>query len=162
MIASAHIGAGLVAGMVASRASGSTARRVAIALLLGLASHVMLDAVPHADYGFMPRRWIVPVALCEAVVVFAAAWMILRRRVRPGWQILLVTGVFGATVPDSRFGLGFLGAQARHRVLYATYWFHSFFHAAPVVLWIGMTTQVAAALACMAALFAFPVEEQDA
>lgn len=162
MIASAHLSAGLVAGMAASRASGGTARRVVIALLLALASHVMLDAIPHADYVFMPRRWIIPVALCEALVVLSVAAVILRRRVVKGWRVFLAAGLLGAAFPDARFGLGFLGAQAKYQILFATYWFHSFFHAAPVAFWTGMTTQIVAALACLAALYAFPVVTPDA
>jgi len=157
VIASAHLGAGLVSGMAASHASGGTTRRVGIALLLGLASHVMLDAIPHADYGELSRRWIEVCVIGESILVCVAAVLILRRRVVPGWRLFLAAGLFGAAVPDTRFGLGFLPSQAKYDVLYATYWFHSFFHADPVTPWIGVTTQMVAALACFGILFAFPV-----
>lgn len=162
MIASAHLAAGLVSGMAASRASGGTARRITIAALLGLASHMMMDAIPHADYGNMPRRWIIPVVLCEATVTFAVAALILRRKVTRGWPGFLAAGVFGATIPDARFGLGFLAPENKYRVLYATYWFHGFFHAEPVAFWIGMTDQVVATLACFAILIAFPPASEKA
>lgn len=156
MIASAHITAGIVCGMAASRASGGTARRVGIALLLGVASHIMMDAIPHADYGNMPRRFIVPVALCEAALVLSLAALILRRKVTRGWAAFLAAGVFGATIPDARFGLDFLSPENKYRVLFATYWFHGFFHAGPVAFWIGMADQVVATFVCFAILVAFP------
>jgi uncharacterized membrane protein YwaF len=162
VIASAHLGAGLVAGMAASRASGGWARRIVIALALGLASHVMLDAIPHADYGFLRRLYILPIALCEAAVLFGVAALILRRRVVKGWQYFLAAGIFASAVPDARFGLEMFPWQIKYKVLFATYWFHSFFHAGPVTFWIGMVNQVVVALLCVAALFAFPRTDREA
>ena len=156
MFATAHLGAGILSGMAASHASGSTTRKVATALFLALSSHVILDAVPHADYGFIPRRHIMPIVLCEAMVVFTVAWLILRRRVSKGWQLLLAAGLFGTAVPDLRFGFGFLPPDIKFKILFFTYWTHSFFHAEPVTFWIGMTTQVTAALVCLGVLFAMP------
>jgi hypothetical protein len=142
--------------MAASHASGSTARRVLIAVALGVVSHIIMDAIPHADYGFLPRRRIPPIVLAETAVVFALAAVVLRRRLTKQWLWFIGGGLFGSAAPDSRFGLDVLGREMKYEVLFATYWFHSFFHAGPVVFWIGMSTQVTAALACMACLFAFP------
>jgi hypothetical protein len=163
VFASAHLSAGLLSGMVASRASGGTTRKVAAALFLALASHVMLDAIPHADYGFIPRRYILPIAFCETALVFTVGWLILRRRVSQGWKPILAAGLFGTAVPDLRFGLGFLPATIKFKILFFTYWTHGYFHAEPVAFGIGMASQVTMALACLACLFAFPrVQALDA
>jgi hypothetical protein len=162
VLASSHLSAGIVAGMAASRFSGGTARRIVIALGFGLASHVMLDAIPHADYGYLRRLYILPIALCEAALVFGLAALILRRRVVKEWPAFLAAGVFASAIPDARFGLEMFPWQIKYKVLFATYWFHSFFHAQPVTFWIGMVNQVAMAIGCVAVLFAFPVVESDA
>lgn len=58
MIASAHVADGALAGVIGGRASSAgVVPSTTIAMLLGLASHMLMDAIPPSEYKFMsPSR----------------------------------------------------------------------------------------------------------
>jgi hypothetical protein len=156
VIASAHLGAGIVAGMLATRLPGKPVVRVAAGLVFGLASHVMLDAIPHSDYGYTPRRMILVIAVCEAVVLLSLSWTILRSRIARGAPWVLAAGLLGSAAPDVHLSRAFLPQSMWPLVTKHTFWFHGFFHREADVFWVGMVNQVTVALVCFACLFAFP------
>ena len=143
--------------MLAARATRAPVSRVVLAFAIGIVTHIALDAIPHADYGNMSRRAMAPVILAEAITVATLSLAILWRRMPAGAWLAIGAGLIGATLPDIRFGadLGLPHAQAL-AVTRAAYWFHSWFHADPVSLKIGMTTQVTASVLLVASLAFFP------
>jgi hypothetical protein len=157
LTASAHLAAGLVTGMVGSRLARQTAWRALIAFTLALASHVALDAIPHADYFLLRNRWVLLIALAESVVVGAIAFGVLRKRVTSDWRIVLTAGLAGTAIIDLRVvERVFPSAPLAHQLADFGLWIHGPFHATPSRLWVGMLTQVVAAVVLLSALALFP------
>jgi|SRR5687768_8414462 len=158
MNASAHVAAGVVAGMVGVHSRGSGIRRVATAFSLGLLSHVVLDAIPHSDYRMLPRSALLWVAMCETAVVGAIAGFIVRRRLKPGWAGCLFAGFLGANLPDAKFPARAVlpDSIARSVERYGDA-FHSLFHAGRMSEpWLGLLIEVVFAVVLLATLTAFP------
>ena len=111
MIAAAHVTAGLVAGVAAlsARTSGG---RLATAFGLGVLSHVVLDAIPHSDYGSLQRSTLLMSVAIEIVATLALAWYLLRDRRLTGLRSALPAGLAGAMMPDVKFLRYFLPAPA--------------------------------------------------
>ena len=82
MIATAHVTAGMIAAVAALSARGS-GWRVAMALGLGTLSHVILDMIPHSDYGKLSQQAILAIVSLELMVTFAFGWYLLRPRPMP-------------------------------------------------------------------------------
>lgn len=142
--------------MVGPRLASRRALQIAAALVIGLASHVVLDAIPHADYPSLSRRAITLFVLAEAIAIAAIAVCVLRRRIRPRWRWPMFAGVAGATIPDVKFLTKIvLPARFADDVARVGNEFHRWFHADDTSLTIGMTTQVVSAVLLLAALFAF-------
>ncbi|MDQ8165276.1 MAG: hypothetical protein P3A28_05910 [Gemmatimonadota bacterium] len=104
MIASAHVAAGALVGVIATRAwSAGTAVCIAIAILLGLGSHMVMDAIPHSEYMFMSLDHAVQVAIVEAILACGIVWLVLRRRVGRESILPVVAGIVAAMLPDLQF-----------------------------------------------------------
>ena len=157
MIASAHFSAGLVSGMAGPRLARHRAMQIVLAFLIGIASHVVLDAIPHSDYLGLTTRRILPIVVAEVCVIMAIGAVILRKRVRPGWPWPMVAGIVGATILDFKFAARVVLPRVLARQV-APYgdWVHRWFHAGDVSLTLGTVTQIVTAVLLMAALFAFP------
>jgi hypothetical protein len=147
MIASAHVLAGLICG-VATLSVRARAAKAVLAFALGIGTHVILDAIPHSDYGTLSRGTIVVVVSLEVIATTALAWLLLRSRRTPGWQITLPAGVFGASIPDIKFLAPYFPPQMASMIETAANGFHAPFHAAPMRL----AAEVSAELACTALL----------
>lgn len=158
MNASAHVAAGIVAGMVATRFPTGTLRRVGAAFSVGVLSHVVLDAIPHSDYRMLARSTVLWVSACEIVGTMAIAAWLLRRRLTPQWQGPLVAGLAGACLPDAKFPARLLlPAEAVQRVETYGDSFHGFFHAGRMANpMIGLGIEIAFAIALLLSLSAFP------
>jgi len=158
MIASAHIAAGTVAGMAGIYSSGNRIRRSATAFSLGILSHVVLDAIPHSDYGILVPSTIPWVALCETVGICAIAGYILRQRLMPNWPGYLLAGLVGSSIPDAKFVARILlPERIAQSIEYYGDSFHSLFHAGPMsVPLLGFGIEVACTLVLLAILTAFP------
>lgn len=152
VIASAHLAAGAVAAVVAVSLGGSKTRTVFAALVLGVLSHMALDAIPHSDYQPLDQdRLVIPVLIESAVISLVLAWL-LRRGLRAHWPTYLA-GLVGAAIPDVKFlaqwpipdRLGELAFRYGSR-------FHDYFHAADPALEVGWVTQVASAVVLLAIL----------
>ena len=104
MIASAHVAAGALAGIVATRVGsvGVTVRLV-VATVLGLGSHMLMDAIPHSEYMFISLNYAVQVAIVEAIIACGIAWLLLRRRAGRELTIPVATGIAAAMLPDLQF-----------------------------------------------------------
>ncbi len=156
MIASAHVAAGFVAGMLSARLTRNRPARIAIALVLGVLSHVGLDAIPHADYGTMDRHKVAFIAAAEIAVTCLLALLLLRRRLPEHWPEVLIAGILGAVIPDVKFMAGvLLPGPAPHVVQRYGDRFHSYFHAAPSRYSVGMRNQIVAAVLLLASLVSF-------
>ncbi|HSA56616.1 MAG TPA: hypothetical protein VLE53_12985 [Gemmatimonadaceae bacterium] len=152
VIASAHLAAGAVAAVAAVSLGGSTTRRVLTAFVLGVLSHVALDAMPHSDYEpLSPDRLVAPVLIEVAVISLVLAWL-LRRRLRAHWAEYLA-GLAGAAIPDVKF-LARLPMPDRTAEFLFNLGsrFHDFFHAPSPPLDVGWTTQLLSAVVLLAIL----------
>jgi hypothetical protein len=151
MIASAHVLAGLICGVAAASARASGARVVA-AFALGVASHVILDAIPHSDYGVLSRSTIVAVVAMEVVATIAFAWFLLHRREVAGWRTALPAGVAGASIPDIKFVAPLLPDPASTWTEEAANRFHGPFHAWPAPLGVEILLELVCTLLLACAL----------
>jgi hypothetical protein len=152
MIATAHVTAGIIASVVALRARGD-ALRVVTALGLGVLSHVILDTIPHSDYGQLSRWTILAVVSLELLATFALAWYLLRPRRLRGLHLTLPAGVFGASIPDAKFAGQWLPAPAASWVRDVGDRFHRFFHVDPTPIGVGLAAEMVCTLLLVAGLW---------
>jgi hypothetical protein len=157
MIATAHVAAGAVASMVAVRATTQPVGRVVLAVVLSLASHMAMDAIPHSEYRFVPGRYIVRVALVESIVACVIAALIVRRRLPPGSVIALAAGIFASLLPDVQFGADLFlsreGAATTERIGDFFHMFHAKKHGAG---FRGIGVEITVAVLLFSSLALFP------
>jgi hypothetical protein len=157
MIASAHVAAGALAGMVASRFRLHPLAGALAAFGLGAISHYALDALPHGDYGEMPVLSTAPIVAVELLVMAVVLARVLESRVGSGWAPPLCAGLAGACLPDAKFVARLVLSPERAEVIARIGdRIHEPFHAGPSSLAIGVTIEVVATLVTLAALTAFP------
>lgn len=158
MIASAHVAAGVVAGMGGAYLPVSRILRIVAAFSLGILSHVVLDAIPHSDYRMVAPSAIVWVALCETVAIGASAGYLLRHRLIPHWPGYLLAGLAGSNLPDAKFAaIAMLPESIAQSVERYGDAFHSPFHASPMSEpLLGLGIEVACTVVLLAALTTFP------
>lgn len=152
MIATAHVTAGIIAGIVALRAR-SNGSRLTTGLALGLISHVILDTIPHSDYGSLSRWAILVVVSLELLMTFALAWYLLRPRRLPGLHMTLPAGLAGGMMPDAKFAGQWLPAPAAAWMRNVGDRFHAFFHVDPNPLVVELATEIACTLLLVAGLW---------
>ena len=145
VIATAHVTAGMIAGVAALSARGSGWRFVA-AVGLGVLTHVVLDAIPHSDYGSLTRSTILAIVSLELVATFTFGWYLLRRRLRPGLRLTLPAALAGAMVPDAKFAGQWLPPPAASWIHTVADGFHAPFHAAPTPIATGLVVEIACTL----------------
>lgn len=141
--------------MAATSARGirSPRVRVVVAFVTGFVLHVLMDAIPHSDYHRLSRPWVLIAVGAEAALVGAfAAWQ-LGSRVIAQWRGPIVSAWLGSVVPDVKFvALLVLPPQyARTVELYGDR-LHAHFHAAPVAVTTGMSTQLVCTITLLAIL----------
>lgn len=132
--------------------------RFGAAFTLAVASHLLLDAIPHSDYGSLSRPAMGILVALESVVVGASAAFILRHRLLPHWPEYLLPGLFGSALPDAKFIAPVLLSDRNARLVesYGNR-FHEGIHAAPTSLAVGVTNEVVCAILLLVCLYAFPV-----
>ena len=79
-----------------------------VAFAAGLVSHVMLDVIPHSDYGSLDGWMLLAVVILEIVASIAVGWFVLRPRWSPDYRGPLLAGVVGSTFPDAKFAAAIL------------------------------------------------------
>jgi len=126
-----------VVGAAAATAAG--AGNPAGAIAIGLASHVLLDAVPHHDYGTNQA------AALDVALAVAAAGLVWRFKGSPA----LVWAALGAVVPDIEVALASYGLL-RPPLFFPSHRYPFLHHRAALPL--GVLTQAIAAAAAAAAL----------
>ena len=151
MIATAHVTAGMIAGVAALSVRGS-ALRFATALGLGLLSHVVLDIIPHSDYGTLSRSTILTIVVVELIATFAFGYFLLRQRRIPGLRVTLPAALAGAMLPDMKFAGNWLPMPWSSWVSAAGYRFHDGFHTAPTPIAVGLSAEIACTLLLVAGL----------
>lgn len=141
MIATAHVMAGLVAGVAAlsARTAGAMA---ATGFVLGLLTHVVLDAIPHSDYGSLSRTAVLISVASEIAATFALAWYLMRSRRLPGLWIAVPAGLAGAMIPDAKFARYFLPEPAGSWIRDVADRFHAPFHAERATVATGLTFEI--------------------
>ena len=152
MIAAAHVTAGMIAGVAALSARGA-AWRFAIALGLGVSSHVILDTIPHSDYGSLSRLAILAIVAVELIVTFTFAWYLLRPRRLPGLRVTLLPALAGAMLPDAKFAAQWLPEPAASWVYDSGDSFHSWFHVAPTPVRVGLSAEITCTLLLLVGLW---------
>ena len=152
MIATAHVTAGMIAGVAALSARGS-GWRFATALGLGVLSHVVLDTIPHSDYGSLSRWAILAIVAVELVATFTFGWYLLRPRRLPGLRVTLLPALAGAMLPDAKFAGQWLPEPAASWVHDTGDRFHSWFHVAPTPLAVGLSAEITCTLLLIVGLW---------
>jgi hypothetical protein len=157
VIASAHTAAGVASGMIAASLVRHPVARAATAFILGILTHVVLDALPHGDYGELSMAPVLAIVVAELVATgFALTW-ILRTRVGPGWPVYLAAGFIGGALPDIKFLASLvLSRDGAAAVASIGDRFHEPFHAGPSALGVGVTVEVIATLVMVALLTRLP------
>ena len=157
MIASAHIAAGLVAGLSTAYLTEKRAARIGIALAMGFLTHVMLDALPHSDYAPLSRQGAMLVASFECLGMIALGVALMRPRVLERWPEYVIPALAGATLPDLKFfARVFLPKKMEITIEYYGNWLHSYFHVAPTPPALGWTVEIICLIALLGLLIAFP------
>jgi hypothetical protein len=144
--------AGLVAGVAALSARTSRSR-VAAGFGLGVLSHVVLDAIPHSDYGSLPRLALLTSVAIEIVATLGIARYVLQERPMPGLRPALLAGLAGAVIPDVKFARYFLPPRAAAWAYDVGDRFHAPFHAQPTSVAVGLTFEIICTLVLLGALF---------
>lgn len=142
MIASAHVAAGAVVGAVAMRWRAPVAVRVLVAIVIGIAGHLAMDAIPHSDYAFVQFNRIAWVGLGEALVACVLVWFMVRGRLAPGRRLPLVAGIASSMAPDVKFVVRTLAPLYEHRVTRVTDAIHGFHATEPLHIWLAFTGEV--------------------
>jgi hypothetical protein len=160
MIAAAHVMAGLVAGVAATSAR-SNGLRLAAGFGLGVLTHVVLDAIPHSDYGSLSVPLLLASVAIEITATLTLAWFLLRSRHVPGLWFALPAGLAGAMLPDAKFGRYFLPDRVGSWIHTVGDRFHAPFHAEPTTVAVGLSLEIVSTLVLLGALV-FLVRRQDA
>jgi hypothetical protein len=154
MLASAHVAAGLFAGVVTSRTTAPPAVRAVLAFVAGVLTHVVLDAVPHSDYVPLSRLTATVVALCETAITAAVGAWLVRGRLPAGSAPLLIAAIVGATLPDAKFGAALISAEVGAVVREYGNTFHESFHATERrPLGKALMTEIGTAVSFLAAVW---------
>lgn len=159
MIAAAHVMAGLVAG-VAALSAPTNGARVVLGFGLGVLTHVVLDAVPHSDYGSLGRSLVILSVAVETAAVLGLGWFLLRSRRLPGLLFAVPAGLAGAMMPDVKFLRYFLPPPGASWVLDLGSRFHGPFHAQPTTVAVGLPNEILSTLA-LCGLLLFLIRRQD-
>ena len=103
MIASTHLAIGAVSGMIVGRINKPKVdiwNLMAGALIAGIASHIILDAIPHAEY----LDYIINRTLLFNIVVLieliAVSLIVLNLKTSSDVPLLMTLGLIGAAIPD--------------------------------------------------------------
>jgi len=131
----------MIAGVAALSTRGNGWRFVA-AVGLGVLTHVVLDAIPHSDYGSLRRSTILVIVALELVATFTFGWYLLRRRLRPGLRLTLPAALAGAMLPDAKFAGQSLPAPAASWIRTIGDGFHAPFHAPPTPPALGLAVEI--------------------
>jgi hypothetical protein len=157
VIASAHIAAGVVSGAAAARYLRWQPGRIVASIGLGVIIHLGMDAVPHADYNGLVGPPLVAIVAVESIAMIIISYLLLRNRMGPGWIPAIVAGVFGSTVPDTKFFAPLLiPARYAQTVSDIGEQLHVSIHAEPTSFAVGMATQLIAIVLLVAIMAAFP------
>lgn len=152
MIASAHLVAGAVAGLCGARMAGEKAGGLAAGFLLGVASHHVLDAIPHSDYSALSVMEIRVVAVLEIILTLAGIYYATRRRLSRGQLNRLFAGAAGGVVMDVKFFQPFVPGRHAELVQRVQDVLHPFHAADPDSRALGLVTELAVLAACGALL----------
>lgn len=139
--------------MASARGIRSPSVGLVVAFVTGFVLHVLMDGIPHSDYHRLSRPWVViTVGVETALIGMFAAWRLGPRWIAQ-WRGPIVAGLAGSVLPDVKFvALLILPAQyARTIEMYGDR-LHAHFHAAPVAVVTGMTTQLVCAIALLVIL----------
>jgi hypothetical protein len=156
MIASAHVAAGVVIGVIAARLMRWPAGRIAAAFAASVLVHLEMDAIPHSDYHTLSWTGMLVVVALELNLVGIVAYHLLRHRLPPQGLWSVAAGVFGSALPDAKFMAPLLPSELARLVQSSGDRLHHAIHAAPTSLAYGMMTQVSCAVLLIAALLLFP------
>ena len=160
MIASAHLAAGIVIGLSTDHLLRGRIARVAIAFVVGVVMHLLMDAVPHADYFLFPWWWTPYLIMGEIAIVGVVAVVLLRDRLTPHWPSSIAAGLLGSVLPDSKYFAPFLlSARDANLVEHYGNMLHAPFHRGATTA-LGMTTQVLCAVLLLACFAVFPRRAQ--
>ncbi|MGH7678215.1 MAG: hypothetical protein ACRENU_07095 [Gemmatimonadaceae bacterium] len=136
--------------------------RIAVAFALGVASHVVLDAIPHGDYRPLARSTLIVVALCETIAVGALTAYLVRRRAMPRWKELFAAGFAGAALPDGKVLAALVLPQdAAGSVADYGDRMHAYFHAVPPAPATGWAIEITFTIVLLA-LLAWPLHARRA
>jgi hypothetical protein len=146
MIASLHVATGAAIGIAAARTLRPRALQVFVAIVVGVGGHLLMDAIPHSDYAFLPVDIVPWVGLGEAFVAIGIVALLSRKQFGVGEWLPVATGVAASMAPDVKFVVRVLAPQYEAAVTRVTDAVHGLHATRPLHVWIAFSAEVALAL----------------
>jgi hypothetical protein len=146
MIASAHVAAGAAIGILAARKIRPRALQVLVAIAVGIAGHLAMDAIPHSDYAFLPITIVPWAGLGEAFVAIGIVVLLARGRVSARERLPIAAGVFASMAPDVKFVARVLMPSWEDPITRVTDAVHGFHAVRPLHMWLAFGGEVMLAI----------------
>lgn len=146
MIASLHVAAGAAIGIAAGRTLRPRALQVVVAIVVGIGGHLLMDAIPHSDYGFLAMSNVAWVGLGEAFVAIGLVALLARRKLAPGEWIPVAAGIVASMAPDVKFAVRVAAPRYEAAVMRVTDAVHGLHASQPLHIWLAFSAEVFLAL----------------
>jgi hypothetical protein len=146
MIASLHVATGAAIGIAAARTLRPRALQVFVAIVVGIGGHLLMDAIPHSDYGFLPMSSVAWVGLGEAFVAIGVVALLARKKLGAGEWLPVAAGVAASMAPDVKFVVRVLAPQYEEAVTRVTDAAHGLHATKPLHIWLAFSGEVLFAL----------------
>jgi hypothetical protein len=146
MIASLHVATGAAIGIAAARNLRPRAIQVIVAVVLGVCGHLLMDAIPHSDYAFLPEGIVPWVGLGEALIAIGAVALLARHKLGAREWIPVAAGVAASMAPDVKFAVRIAAPQHEAAVSRLTDAVHGLHATKPLHVWLAFGGEVFLAL----------------
>jgi hypothetical protein len=146
MIASLHVATGAAIGIAAARTIRPRALQVFVAIVVGIGGHLLMDAIPHSDYGFLPMSIVAWVGLGEAFVAIGVVALLARRKLGVGEWLPVSAGVAASMAPDVKFAVRVFVPQYEEAVTRVTDAVHGLHATRPLHIWLAFGGEVILAM----------------
>ena len=142
MIASLHVATGAAIGIAAARNLRPRALQLLVAVVVGVCGHLLMDAIPHSDYAFLPDAIVPWVGLGEAFIAIGVVALLSRRQLGAGEWIPVAAGVVASMAPDVKFVVRVVAPQYEAAVTRVTDAVHGLHATKPLHVWLAFSGEV--------------------
>jgi hypothetical protein len=146
MIASLHVATGAAIGIAVARKLRPRAFQVLVAIVVGVCGHLLMDAIPHSDYAFLPEAIVPWVGLGEACIAIGVVALLARRQLRAGEWLPVAAGVAASMAPDVKFAARLFAPQYEAAVTRVTDAVHGLHATKPLHVWLAFSAEAFLAL----------------